>query len=170
MNQRRKYYLDNLIMCFKSKFIKCIYFFLNKKIGDFKYSKYSLFMISRDVYIHFNRALLNKKIGEIMTFDISHKYFRDTPLDHNRKCIEKLCNETNDDAKKIFNALFNRTFLEYLEHMRGTKKIVELNGFEDYYYQIIKELKEQNEKDDAFLHQFIHIIYTYENIALKRRR
>ena len=105
MNQRRKYYLDNLIWRFTKRFVKCIYIFLNKKISNFKCSNERLLRISHKNIFHFYRESFYKKIGEIFSNNIDPRYLNH-PQDHNRKLIEKLCNETNDDVKKIFNALF----------------------------------------------------------------
>jgi hypothetical protein len=77
--------------------------------------------------VDYNKDFLEKTLGEIFSEGISSKYTQ-YPLEHNKKLIESLINDEDEKNGAIFNDIFNLTFLDCLNHFRGSKKIEELEG------------------------------------------
>ena len=76
-----------------------------------------------DSTIVFNQILLKKTLLEIFSENITtrcHMY----PKDKNKKLIEELLYEKDDDKRYYFENLFNLTFLDCLEHFT-TKRVIE---------------------------------------------
>ena len=90
----------------------------------------------------FNKEFLNKTIGEIFSDKISSKYSNFLP-DHNKKLIQSLLNNEDENNRNYFTKLFNFTFLQCLEHYRGTKFYPELKEMKTFTDDI-KELKEED--------------------------
>ena len=65
--------------------------------------------------------------------------------------------------------LLNKTFLECLEHFRGTKNIKELEGLEKEYNNMINDL-ETRVYNEEYILEFINIIYNYENLFNNKRK
>ena len=118
--------------------------------------------------------LLNRTIKSIYSEDISSKYSRYLQK-HNKILIEKLTNEKDEIKNEYFNKILNLTFMDYLNHFRGSHFINELNGlkkFEEYY----KELKVGNHKEmyEKVLRYYLfnsekEIMATKERNKIKRK-
>ena len=91
--------------------------------------------------IKFNQEFLYKTIGEIFSDKISGR-ITNFPPDYNKFLIQSLLNEKDEAKKKYFNNLFSLTFLECLEHFRGSKNITILNGMHKLN-DILEEYKEE---------------------------
>ena len=70
----------------------------------------------------------------VFSEDISTKYKKLDPK-HNKKLIEELLDEPDEEKRLIFQKIFNLSFLDVLKHFRGSILIKELSGinsFNDY--------------------------------------
>ena len=120
-------------------------------------------MSSRSAY---NKDFLEKTLVVIFSRDISSKYSRH-PSTHNKKLIESLINDKDEKKRSIFNKIFNLTFIDCLNHFRGSKKFEELDGMnnlEDY-------LKEQrhNDDDEEYCSLFKYFVNNFEKIILNKK-
>lgn len=133
---------DNMSKKIKSWTISSIIKFINKKLvikGDdngkkTKKKNLGIFHIinrtlTNNIVIQYNRELLQKKIYEILSNNVSKKT-KVKDEKHNSKLIEKI----KEDNKyiDIINIL-NLTFLRCINHFIGKEKIESLKGFEKYY-------------------------------------
>lgn len=116
-----------------------------------------------DATIIFNQLFLQKKIGDIFMADISTKY-TNYKQGHNRYVISSLINDNNENNRNYFNKLFNLTFIDCLQHFRGSIFIPELEGMTSYDEYI----KESNFEND-YLEVLNHYIKDYENITIKKK-
>ena len=169
-----KYTMDNLITKFKFKFTNIIINFINRKIDDyyrinnnFKFPLNHLKELDHRFICSINKAynkqLLQTKLGNYLSENVSRKYIN-CLSNHNEILIKRLINE--DKENKNFNIIFNKTFLECLEHFRVTKNINGLEVLENEYSNLIEEL-EKNEEDEEYILKFVNIIYTFDNIIYK---
>lgn len=146
-----KFSADNLRRKIKHLVIKNVINMINKKLqkmydGSIGYNlnntKFLTFNRSQkfNATIEYNKAFLNKSIGEILSEPISKKY-KSFPSDFNEKLVEKLKNLKDIDKKNYFMKLFNLTFLNCLKHYRGTNTFEELVGMKcfDEEKNIFKE-------------------------------
>lgn len=117
----------------------------------------------KNINANYNRDLIKTSQGKIFSENISkrHTYY---PLDHNKKLINKLLNETDDEKRKTFINLFSKTLQECIQHITG-QKIEELKGLEDFYEKEIFELEE----DDKFKKEIKKFIDNYEEIINKKK-
>ena len=111
----------------------------------------------------FNRNLLDKTQGEIFSENITTK-FSNYPLSHNKDVIEALLNESDEEKRKIFIKLFNKTFLECIQHIRGSKKISELEGLEKVFKKEMNELHEE----PNYINELKYLINNYEEILYNK--
>ena len=112
---------------------------------------------------NYNRDLIKTSQGKIFSENISkrHTYY---PEDHNKRLINKLLNENDDDKRKIFVNLFSKTLKECIQHITG-QKIEELKGLERFYENEINELEE----GDKFKKEIKNFIDNYETIINKKK-
>jgi len=117
----------------------------------------------KNINANYNRDLIKNSQGKIFSENISkrHTYY---PLDHNKKLINKLLNEADDEKRKIFVNLFSKTLKECIQHLTG-QKIEELKGLENFYENEIIELEE----DDKFKKEIKKFIDNYEAIINKKK-
>lgn len=146
-----KFSADNLRRKIKHLVIKNVINMINKKLqkmydGSIGYNLYNTKFLTFNrsqkfnATIEYNKAFLNKSIGEILSEPISKKY-KSFPSDFNEKLVEKLKNLKDIDKKNYFMKLFNLTFLNCLQHYRGTNTFEELVGMKcfDEEKNIFKE-------------------------------
>ena len=146
-----KFSADNLRRKIKHLVIKNVINMINKKLqkmydGSIGYNlnntKFLTFNRTQkfNATIEYNKAFLNKSIGEILSEPISKKY-KSFPSDFNEKLVEKLKNLKDKNKKNYFMKLFNLTFLSCLQHYRGTNTFEELAGMKcfDEEKNIFKE-------------------------------
>jgi hypothetical protein len=113
--------------------------------------------------VEFDKKFLYKELKEILSENISEKY-SNFPPDKNKRLVEELI--TSENGGRYFQKLFELTFLDCLEHIRGTKKFSELMGLMDIdamlNYEEFKIDKDQIQTYEDY-------IYEYENI-IKRKK
>jgi hypothetical protein len=114
----------------------------------------------KNINANYNRDLIKTSQGKIFSENISkrHTYY---PEDHNKRLINKLLNENDDDKRKTFVNLFSKTLKECIQHITG-QKIEELKGLERFYENEINELEE----GDEFKKEIKKFIDNYETILL----
>ena len=141
-----KYCHDNLFQKIKLLFIKILKDFINEKIYEiysgnigFGFFAKKIFPINKEAInnckVSFNRALVDKSLGDIFSNKLNNK-FSHYKLDHNITIINELKNEPDMERSEKINNLLNLTFLNCLEHFRGSKIYDGLEGLEKRYDEI----------------------------------
>ena len=108
-----------------------------------------------------NKKILFKNLEEILATNISEKYTNYIPT-HNIELIQDLIINKGEDYKKIFEL----TFLDCVEYIRGTKNIDILDGL-DKIDDIIKIEEQKMDKDE--IENFVDFIMDYENIIDRKK-
>ena len=153
-----KFSYDNMTRKFKNKFINSLISYTNGQIEPIeienakkKIKKVKMFLLKinqkivKDINVVTNQRLLNTKLIDLFSDDISTKMVNYGP-DYNRKVIAQL-KENEENQTKVLSIL-DKTFLECLEHFRGSKYYEELAGLEKEYDNVINALKEDGETED----------------------
>lgn len=164
-----KYSEDNVFRKIKSNLLKFLLIFINSIIkeiyedeSDYDMEKDKLMQINQEQTvcsnIEFNKNFYKETLENIFSVKISSKYKKFNP-DHNRNLIIKLLNDNNIERRRIFHNLFNKTFLESLEHFLGSKKTNELEGMKTF-----NEYKKELEDDKDYLATFEYILKNYKEI------
>ena len=165
-NIRRK--VKHLVLSDTMRLInKRIYEIYEGNIGNGIFKKELLTINQKqkaDATVQFNQEFLEKKLGDIFSEDISTR-FTIYPLCHNKKIIEELRNDEDNEKRQYFNNLFNLTFLNSLEHFRGTKYYEELNGLSG-----LDSLKEKFENEEDYLQTLTYYFMNYENITNNKKK
>jgi len=167
--KHNKYSGDNLFRKCKGIILHSLYLLINKIITDiYKYdpnydkNKIKLLKINQNQIINsdviFNKQFINKKLKDIFSDKITSRCSRYNP-DHNEILINKLLNEEDQVKKDLFEKIFNLTFLDCLNHFRGTKTVKELNDLTTY-----EEICKNFENDEDYLYSFKYYIDNYETI------
>ena len=161
------YNYSNILRKCKRFFLRSVFLFINNKIIEYKNGNIGKRIVINQLQklkkkqisntkIEFNKELLNKKIKEIFSDEISPKY-SNYHLDHNKHLIQSLINENDINPKNYFTKLFNLTFFQCLEHYRGSKNYEELNGMKLFNEEIFNE-DEDVENLDIVLNNFEKIL------------
>ena len=134
---------DNLRRKIKHIVLSDLQFFINKKIKEIYHNNIGQGMTikqiltlnheqKKNINVQYNKDFLVKTLGEIFSDDLSSK-FTNFPKDHNRNLIKSLTNEEDESKRSYFRRLFNLTFLDGLEHFRGSQIHEELIGLKGYH-------------------------------------
>ena len=164
MRQKCKNFILRQLFEFINSKIKYIYK-ENKGIGN---ERKELKILSkgdkRKYTLSYDKDFLNKKLSDIFSQNISSRC-NNFSLDHNKKIIEALINEENNEKREYFQELFNLTFIDCLKHFRGELYYTELEGLR--YLENVKDeiIKEHGEK---YLEHFNYYITNYEKIIEKK--
>jgi len=108
---------------------------------------------------------LHKTLDEIFSADISSKCSIH-PMTHNKNLIESLINDEDEQKRNVFIKIFNLTFLDCLNHFRGSQKFEELEGvneLEDY----LKDSKIEVNKEYCALFKFF--VNNFEKIIMDKK-
>ena len=163
---------DNLMRRCKHIILESISSFINKKI-DKIYSKENkdilnqmkLFKLSQNVdktsKVEYYKLLFNKSLQSIFSEDISKRYSKFNP-NHNKNIIEKLMNEKIETKRIIFSKIFNLTFMDCLNHFRGTDYIEELDGMKKLNEYLLE--KDFGAYDQEYRNILQYFIENYEYI------
>ena len=162
----KKINFDKILRRIKMSILDAIIRFINHKIEiDYNYDigkgicEKKILQIDKKELTHTkveeNKNFLLKNLKDILATNISKKYtnYKKT---HNIELIQKLINK-GEDYKKIFEL----TFLDCVEYIRGTKNISILDGL-DKIDDIIKIEEQKMDKDE--IENFVDFIMDYENI------
>ena len=164
-NMRRKckhIILDNLLYFINYK----IRIFYDNKIGQGALKKELKTLNQKqksESNIQFNKEFLYKTIGEIFSDKISGRITNFSP-DHNKKLVESLINEKDIKKKVYFNNLFSLTFLQCLEHFRGTEYHQELREMNS----LKNELKKYS-NDPNYAMNIEYYLKNYDQIINKKK-
>ena len=161
----KKINFDKIIRKIKMSVLDAIIRFINHKIeidNNYDIGKgvciKQLLSINKKEYSHSkvdeNKKFLFKNLEEILATNISEKYTNYIPT-HNIELVQNLINK-GEDYKKIFEL----TFLDCVEYIRGTKNISILDGL-DKIDDIIKIEEQKMYKDE--IENFVDFIMDYEN-------
>ncbi len=173
VRKHTKYSTDNIFKKIKSSILELLYPHINKKIvnvynGNIGHGifKKILLKIKQDQILNSkdDDIFMNKKIKEILSDEISNR-FSNHLKDHNKNLIELLLNEEDEEKRKIFQNLFELTFIDCLEHFRGTKYFSQLQGLETF-----NEYCKKFENDEDYLKLFRHYVNNFENEILRKRK
>jgi hypothetical protein len=174
IGEHNKFSDDNIIRKIKHVILESVMNFINNKIRNIYSNKEGKASKEKELFklkqkqpmnsrTKYNKDFLDKKLEEIFSLDISSKYSRYAP-NNNKKTISSLINDHDETRKSIFTKLFNLTFVECLNHFRGSKIIKELDGLpnlEDY----IKE-KKKNKEDEEYYNLFKFFADNYETLIM----
>ena len=152
LGEHNKFSDDNIIRKIKNAILNSVFIFINENLriiysnlNKDSLKEMQLFKLKQNITIKgkadYNKNLLNRELKSIFSEDISDKYTRYSPK-HNKDLIEKLLNEKDENKREFFNKLFNLTFLDCLNHFRGSTFLNELNGlkqFEKYFDELNEE-------------------------------
>lgn len=169
-----KYSDDNLRRKVKHLVIKSAMDFINKKIyslyrGNIGHNilKKEFLILNKkqksNANVEDNKAFLNKSIGDILSDKISEKY-TNFDKDHNKELVAILKNENDLNIKVYFNNFFNLTFLQCLEHYRGSKSFDELNGIICF-----DEVKKKINDEEDYIKILEKYVKNYEIILNKKK-
>ena len=173
IRKHTKYSTDNIFKKIKSSILELLYPHFNKKIvnvynGNIGHGifKKILLKIKQDQILNSkdDDIFMNKKIKEILSDDISNR-FSNHLKEHNKILIEQLLNEVDEEKRKIFQNIFELTFIDCLEHFRGTKYFSQLQGLET-----LNEYCKKFENDEDYLKLFKHYVNNFENEILRKRK
>ena len=151
--------LKNLLNFINDK-IKEIY---NSNIGKGIFIKKLLSIKQKQKGDNFNKEFLDKSIGNIFSEDIRTNYSLYLPS-HNKRLIELLLNEEDNNKRIYFNKLFNLTFRDALKYFRGSEDIEELNGMEKFGSKN-KDIK----NDENYLITLKYYVINFEEILGRKR-
>ena len=165
---------DNIIRKCKTVIINILFNFINKTIKNiYKKSfenswKQKKLMKMNQVQIikssvKYNQSFLNKKLKEIFSENLSLRCSK-YKIDHNKNLINELLNEKDEIKKLFFNDLFNLTFLDCIEYLRGSKNIYCLEGLSKY-----NEICEKLNGDEDYKESFKCYIDNFENIIKNKK-
>ena len=178
---------DNIIKKVKVFIFKCALLFLNKIINE--NFKYKIELMKLD-YKFVNRIekeqdlkILNMRLKDLFSNDISPKYTHKFPKDYNKTIIERILKDADDIILFAFNMTL-RDWLDIFTLKKSVKDIINvynnknndcqnliekieqsLIGFD----KIVNKIKENNDED--YMALFIFCLYNYERwFYLKKRK
>ena len=170
--KHNKYSNDNLYRKVKSNLLNILYEFINSKIKE-EYKNIPKYNVKENILrkieqkqivnsnITFNQNFLSTTLRKIFSVEISHKY--KCNYNHNENLINYLIDEQNEKREK-FASLFDLTFLDCINHFRGTKYFQELNGMMTY-----GEFKEKYKDDNDYIKSMDYIVNNYETIIMNKK-
>ena len=173
--KHNKFSDDNLIRRCKSILLKYLLKFINKTIQDayqnnigVGMNKMELLKMNKKQIVNskakYNQEFLYKQLKDIFSDKITTK-FKHHSIDHNKKLIQHLLNEKDEEKLKIFEPLFKLTILECLNHFRGHKNIKVLEGM----ITLDEACQELKDKSESYIDEFKKYINNFEKIIMKKK-
>ena len=177
MGEHNKFSDDNILRKCKHAVLNSILNFINKKIktvysyeDEMILKEKKLLKLKQNQSINskanYNKTFINKTIKEIFSENISSKYSRHPPS-HNKDIIKMLINESDEIKKSTFTKIFSLTFLDCLNHFRGSIILDDLQGM-NQVNNYIKEGKIGN-ADEEYCTIFNYFINNFENIIMAKK-
>ena len=166
MRRKFKVLILNNILVFVNKKVKDVY---QGNIGQGIMKKELLpinLNIKSDNTIEHSKSFLNKTIGKIFSEDISIRY-KSYYSNYNKKLIERLIKEEDEQKRVFFKKLFNITFLQCIRRLNGEDIYEELKEFGTF-----NELKNKNkikEADPKYLKALELYLSQFEEKIQKKR-
>ena len=177
LGEHNKFSDDNLIRKCKNLVLDSTSKFINKKIVKLYQNQNSKILKDKQLFklaqnqkeialVSYNKLLLYKKLEFIFSEGISTKYKRYNKS-HNKDLIKDLLNEKDDTKRLIFQKIFNLTFMDCLNHFRGSyskKELSGMNTFDEYCSKT--KFGNNSEEYKKILKIFID---NYENIVMDKK-
>ena len=113
--------------------------------------------------VQFNKEFMKKTLKDIFSVNISLRCKR-YEKNHNKKLIQQLLDQNDQVKQMLFRKIFDLTFLECLNHFRGTKVIKELNELETF-----DEIGKSFEDDEDYFSSVKYYIDNYEKIMENKK-
>ena len=113
--------------------------------------------------VKYNQSFLYKTLKEIFSENLSLRCSK-YKIDHNKNLINELLNEKDKIKQIFFNDLFSLTFLDCINHFRGSKNIYCLEGLPNY-----NEICQNLNGDDDYKESFKCYIDNFENIIKNKK-
>jgi hypothetical protein len=153
--KHNKFSNDNMIRKIKSKLLSSIISYLNSNIKKYCLEnniKSIIFFVKtdqkyiQDTKIKFNLKLMNTKLKDIFSDNISSKYIN-LGSNFNKKLVKKIY---KNKKQNIITNILERTFFDCLEQVRGRNYFEELKGLEEEFKKVVKNMNETDKYIDAF--------------------
>ena len=165
---------DNLFRKVKRIVLNSLFSLINKIIVDnykndkgFNKKKSILQKINQkqitNADVQFNKEFMKKTLKDIFSVNISLRCKR-YEKNHNKKLIQQLLDQNDQVKQMLFRKIFDLTFLECLNHFRGTKVIKELNELETF-----DEIGKSFEDDEDYFSSVKYYIDNYEKIMENKK-
>ena len=162
LKKKVKKILINAMIIYVNDIIMKVY---GGKIGEGVINKKTIKKIdpseSENITIAHNRKLLKKSIKEILSTKISRKYTSVIIPNINEKIINDLLNEENEEKRKIFINLFNKTFLDWILMLSDPK-----GELKDFYEKV---LSKNNKRDENEINEISYMIKNFEKEFLNHK-
>ena len=162
IKKKAKKILINVMPCYVNYIIKKVY---GGKIGQGIIHQKIIRNINpsekENITIKHNRKLLKKTLKDILSNDISKKYTSILILNINKKIIDELLNEENEEKRQIFTDLFNKTFLEWVLMLSNPE------GELKHLYE--QELYKGKKKDENEINKIDEMIKNFEKEFLNKK-
>ena len=165
--QHNKKTFDNILRRIKNSLLNSFRILLNSKIKNvynFKNlrEKWKLLKINpkhaRNSNIEFNKVFIHKSLKEIFSEETTIKNLCNR--DHNKILIKQLLNEKNTEKRKIFEILFNLTFLDLMKYSVGERPdLIELKGL-----RLSQKLLNEMALDEEYSELIFDILKNIETI------
>ena len=168
-----KYSTDNIFKKIKASVLDSLYPVINRNINHVYNGnigqgifKKVLLKIKQDQILNSknDHFFINKMIKDILSDDISNR-FSNYPSDHNKRLIEELLNEEDEEKRTIFKKLLELTFNDVLKHFRGTQYFIELKGLDN-----LNKVCEKFGNDEDYLKLFKHYVFNFEKEIERKRK
>ena len=163
---------DNIIRKIKSHLLDYLRIFINLfiygiyhgNIDEGKYKK-EILKINQEQIINDknNKKFIKKTLKEIFSYKLSGKY-SNFDSDHNKKIIEILLNESDNEKKEEFQYLFGLTFLDCLNHFSGIKLLPILKGMKS-----LKDFCKIFENDKTYMKKLKYYCSNFEQIIMNKK-
>ena len=177
LGEHNKFSDDNIQNKIKNGILKSVLQFINMKIKTV-YSNIDKSALSKMQLLklkqkskerskaEYNKNFLKRTLKSIFSEEVSSKYLRYNP-NHNKDLIEKLINGKDETKREIFYKLFNLTFMDCLNHFRGSHSFEELKGM-NQFEQYFNEIKSVN-GDDMYKNVLKYYLVNYEREVMDRK-
>ena len=172
--KHNKFSKDNLIRKIKSKLLAAIRSYINSLLKTYylKNEIKSVVLLQkldqkyiRDTSIDFNKKLINLKIKDIFSDDISLKY-KALGRNFNKNLINKIY---QGKSQKNIISILEMTFLECLEHVSGKKNYESLKGLENEFQLIVNNMNETDKYIEAFNNLLSMFEFHFKNTTPRKK-
>ena len=161
---------DNIIKKIKALFFKLCIDYINAFINKYKKNDVKLLYLDYKQYVNrikkdFDLGLLNMKVEDFASLDISEKYCSKTNKEFNKNIIKDILEKERDNTI-IINFLRNMTLndlIDILLFKNSFNDCIEFDGFLEDLQTIA------DESDEKYFSKFILFIYNYKRWFLNKK-
>ena len=161
---------DNIIKKIKALFFKLCIDYINAFINKDKKNDVKLLYLDYKQYVNrikkdFDLGLLNMKVEDFASLDISEKYCSKTNKEFNKNIIKDILEKEKNNTI-IINFLRNMTFNDLIDILLFKKSFndcIEFDGFLEDLQTIA------DESDEEYFSKFILFIYNYKSWFLNKK-